>query len=213
MPKCNGRKTGRGDLPKRDPGEWAGEGYCSQPLGWGTDHVGEGRCKHHDGAPKGNKNAVTTGEHESIFYDQLDEDEQELWHEVDADQLAQIDEQIRLINIRERRMLRRIRRIKREEMTLVQRQTEEGVTPSAGASVSVDTTREVHSDVIERIQNIEEALTRVQAEHRKLIREKYRILKDQPVDHSEKLDQLLSRMASMREEADSYESTEMDSND
>lgn len=185
---------------------------CGLPAGWGTDHVGEGRCKHHDGggAPKGNKNAVTTGEHEAIFYDTLSEEEQDLWHDVDADQLAQLDEQIRLINIRERRMLQRIRRIKRQELTLTARETEKGQMPSAGASVQVDTEREAHTATIERIQNIEKALTRVQAEHRKLIREKYRILKEQPADHSEKLDELLGRMASMRKESDEYQSPDLE---
>lgn len=37
---------------------------CSLPAGWGTDHPGEGRCKHHGGAtegagpPEGNTNAA-----------------------------------------------------------------------------------------------------------------------------------------------------------
>ena len=34
---------------------------CEQPAGWGTDHVGEGRCKLHGGcagAPAGNQNAA-----------------------------------------------------------------------------------------------------------------------------------------------------------
>jgi hypothetical protein len=55
---------------------------------------------------------------------------------------------------------------------------------------------------------VERALTRVQAEHRKLIRGKYRILKEQPADNSEKLDELLGRMASMRDDAGDYQSPE-----
>jgi hypothetical protein len=34
---------------------------CKRPAGWGTDHVGEGRCKLHGGnagAPEGNQNAA-----------------------------------------------------------------------------------------------------------------------------------------------------------
>lgn len=38
---------------------------CDLPAGWGTDHVGEGACKHHggasSGAPEGNGNAITHG--------------------------------------------------------------------------------------------------------------------------------------------------------
>lgn len=38
---------------------------CQQKAGWGTDHVGTGRCKLHGGAskgaPKGNQNALKHG--------------------------------------------------------------------------------------------------------------------------------------------------------
>lgn len=51
-PRCNGRKKGWADeVPKVSPGEWAGEGYCKAEAGKGTDHLGEGRCKHHNGRP------------------------------------------------------------------------------------------------------------------------------------------------------------------
>lgn len=166
-----------GATKRNGPGE-----PCKLPAGWGTDHVGEGRCKHHDGggAPEGNKNAVTTGEHEAIFYDQLDDEEQQLWHQVNADQLVQIDQHIRTHNVRMRRMMERVFEARRENDH-------------------------------ERVQRIEEGLTRVQKELRKLIREKYRILKDQPADNSEKLDELLSRMDSMRDDASDYEPPNMDS--
>ncbi len=40
---CNARlKTRDEDLPKAEPGEWAGEGYCKRP-------VSDGRCKDHGG--------------------------------------------------------------------------------------------------------------------------------------------------------------------
>lgn len=48
--KCNGLKTGYGHLASRSPGVHAGEGYCAQVAGWGTDHVGQGRCKLHGGS-------------------------------------------------------------------------------------------------------------------------------------------------------------------
>ena len=46
--KCNSTNTQDG-------------GYCGQTAGMGTDHLGEGYCKHHGGnagAPEGNDNAV-----------------------------------------------------------------------------------------------------------------------------------------------------------
>lgn len=46
---------------------------CGLPAGWGTDHPGEGACKHHggasSGAPKGNKNAVVHGAYAESFMD------------------------------------------------------------------------------------------------------------------------------------------------
>jgi uncharacterized protein YjcR len=186
---------------------------CKHPAGWGTDHTGEGRCKHHGGASPGgkpgNKNAVTTGEHESIYADTLTEDEVRIWNGLDTDQLAQLEEQIRLIAIRERRMMQRIQRIKREELTLTGWTEEEAVTASSGVGVPTEAEQAQHSHAIERIQKIEEALTRVQAEHRKLLREKYRMLKDQPADQSEKVDELLDRMAAMRTNTDEYHPPDM----
>lgn len=47
---------------------------CGLPAGWGTDHQGEGRCKHHGGAttgggaPEGNQNATTHGLHATPEY-------------------------------------------------------------------------------------------------------------------------------------------------
>jgi uncharacterized protein YjcR len=169
-----------------------------------------GRCYQHGGAtdsggaPKGNKNALKTGEHETILYDQLDEDERELWQAVDTDHLAQVNKQIRTNKVRQRRMMARIQRIKGEGMTLVERETEGGHVGDG----PIDVTRESFRDAIERIQEIEDALTRVQKELRKLLREKYRILKDQPVDNSEKIDELLSRMDEMRDDAPEYQPPE-----
>ena len=48
--RCNARKRGHSDLPKQAAGPWVGDGYCKRKAGWGTDHVGQGRCKNHGGA-------------------------------------------------------------------------------------------------------------------------------------------------------------------
>ncbi|WP_232436874.1 phage terminase small subunit-related protein [Paenibacillus senegalimassiliensis] len=63
------------------------------------------------GGPAGNKKAVTTGEYESIWMDALEEDEQELVDQIDTDPVQQADEAIRLLTIRERRMLQRISKL------------------------------------------------------------------------------------------------------
>lgn len=47
-PYCHGKKRG-------EEGGW-----CHRPQGWGTDHVGTGKCKLHGGATKSHKTAAKT---------------------------------------------------------------------------------------------------------------------------------------------------------
>lgn len=50
-PRCNARtRQANGNGAKAEPGPWTGEGYCKRRAGWGTDHVGQGRCRQHGGA-------------------------------------------------------------------------------------------------------------------------------------------------------------------
>lgn len=44
-PRCGARKR-------------QSEGTCTQPAGWGTDHVGDGPCKLHGGSTKNHRNAA-----------------------------------------------------------------------------------------------------------------------------------------------------------
>lgn len=105
--------------------------------------MGNGRCRMHGGmstgAPKGNKNAVKTGEFETIWVDALDDIERELFDRIDTDALFQIDQEIRLLDIRERRMLMRIKDIQEGKTTLFR-----------------------YEDKADAIHRIEEALTRIQ---------------------------------------------------
>lgn len=41
--------TDRRRLPLCGAKKRTGEGTCTRPAGWGTDHVGTGRCKLHGG--------------------------------------------------------------------------------------------------------------------------------------------------------------------
>lgn len=61
------------------------------------------------GGPPGNKKAVTTGEHETIWLDTLTETEQLLIDQVDTDPIIQANESLYLLTIRERRMMQRIK--------------------------------------------------------------------------------------------------------
>lgn len=160
---------------------------CKRPAGWGTNHVGTGRCKLHGGRSPGvpgNKNALKTGQYESIFYDVLDDDERDIYAQMQVDLVAQLDEEIRIITIRERRMMQRIARLKEVEMTIVEEseQTEgEELRPvdedhgNAVVVVTHKTTTAKRRGTLGQIQHIEEALTRVQAQKARLLELKHRI--------------------------------------
>jgi len=125
---------------------------CQQKAGWGTNHVGEGRCKLHGGAstgpPKKNKNAVSTGEYETIWMDTLTDEEKLLIPKIKHEVIDLIDDDIKLIEIRIRRMMQRINQ-----------------------SVEAENT-----------SNIEEALTRVQGKKTQLLKLKYQVENDEAPD-------------------------------
>lgn len=129
---------------------------CRRPSGWGTDHAGEGRCKLHggknSGPPKGNKNALKTGEYEAIWIDTLDEEEQQLYPMISQDLSTQIEEELKLLTIRERRMLVRIDQIQ---------------TASKKPKLS--------EKDLALVQSIEEGLTRIQDKKTRLLDLKHKV--------------------------------------
>jgi len=151
--RCKARSKRTGEPCKR----WAKEG-------WDVCHYhGAG-----GGAPAGNKNAVTTGEYETIWLDALDPEERVLFRAVDTDVLKQLDEEIRLITIRERRMLQRIERLRAAGDFTVTRLT-------TGGEKGKKTNLQEAEGTLGQIQAIEEALTRVQEKKAKLLDLKHRI--------------------------------------
>lgn len=61
---------------------------------------------------KNNTNAIKHGGYSSIYWDTLDEDEQEMIDDMDSDEETQLVEQLKLYAIRERRLLKAIKKIK-----------------------------------------------------------------------------------------------------
>lgn len=177
-------------------------GACQRPAGWGTGHPGQGRCKLHGGAspgaPAGNRNALKTGEYETIYADVLDEKERLLFDTIDTDKLAQVNEQIRLSSIRMHRMLRRIQELtgqdyilyrKRERTTTDEKVFKSGARSSGGEDGErVDRTEKhttTQTETEERstlglVQAIEEALTRVVQRHTQLLNLKHQIEQNEP---------------------------------
>uniref|UniRef100_UPI001158C0D1 phage terminase small subunit n=2 Tax=Enterococcus faecalis TaxID=1351 RepID=UPI001158C0D1 len=59
--------------------------------------------------PKRNKNAVKTGEYETIFADLLSDEEKDIYSKLNDDPFFILDEEIRILKIRQYRMLKRIK--------------------------------------------------------------------------------------------------------
>lgn len=133
--------------------------------------VGEGH-----GAPAGNKNGLKTGEFEAIWLDQLDEPEKTLVNAVETEKLGQINEQIRLTSIRIRRMMERIARLKASATTANNGLSMVEQTDATGGQNPGVTSK--YAGILGQIQHIEDALTRVQGEMRKLLDSKHRMEMD-----------------------------------
>ena len=108
-----------------------------------------------------NKNAVTTGEFESIFFDTLEEDELALIENIELEKKKLLKQEIQLLTVRERRMLKRIDSLKDKDMTLT--------SLKSGIEKGMDTDLKEYEGVLGQIQSIEEALTRVQDKKQKAI--------------------------------------------
>ncbi|MGW8957650.1 phage terminase small subunit [Paenibacillus sp. NPDC055715] len=63
------------------------------------------------GGPYRNKKALKTGMYETIFLDALEKDEQELFNQIDTSPLVQLNEQLIMLSIQERRHMRRVKQL------------------------------------------------------------------------------------------------------
>ena len=140
-------------------------------------------------APPRNKNAVTTGEYETIMWDYLDEDEQMMFHSIETDTIYQIDVTIRELAIRELRMMKRIKRIqdglteKQRRVLQQMRKVKEVIRvdhPSGVHSIPITNERlkvveveETEMRQIDDILSIEDALTRITDKRLKAIKQKH----------------------------------------
>jgi hypothetical protein len=118
-------KTNHDDRPRCGQPRSQNKGPCVSTI-----LAKNGRCRAHGGntgAPKGNKNALTTGRYETLFASALDDDEIELMGlSVQKSEIAHLEEEIALATVRELRMLKRIAALKTAPggMTLVEENTE-----------------------------------------------------------------------------------------
>lgn len=136
-------------------------------------------------APPENKNALKTGEFETLFFDCLEPEEQKLIQTVQPDKEQLLLQEIQLLTVRERRMLKRIEALKLLESSPVQEEEPKAgkkgtknEKPPAGMSVTKyksgtekgkPTLLREYEGILGQIQSIEDALTRVQARRQRAI--------------------------------------------
>lgn len=123
------------------------------------------------GAPPKNKNAVKTGEFETLFFDNLNPEEQQLIAMVQPDKEQLLLQEIRLLTVRERRMLKRIEVLRQLEEKEPETGPDGEIIPSgmsvteysSGIEKGKPTELKKYEGILGQIQTIEDALTRVQA--------------------------------------------------
>ena len=132
--------------------------------------------------PPGNKNAVKTGEFETLFFDTLDQEEKRLLELVQPDKEQLLLQEIQLLTVRERRMLKRIDSLRElEECAPEEEDDEPGVISTkvppgmtvtkytAGFEKGKITDLREFTGILGQIQAVEEALSRVQARRQRAI--------------------------------------------
>lgn len=114
---------------------------------------------------EGNKNAVTTGEYENIFSSVLDDDENDIMKGSSKGTRATLLEELKILTIREKRMLSRIKTLKDKNrdltITKMQKNQENNSTEA--------------QNTLLLINKIEDGLTRVQESKRRMLDLLYRI--------------------------------------
>lgn len=157
-------------------------------YGWGNAALQKDKCNvakkrggqpgnknavgHGGTGPPGNKNAVTTGEFETLLFDCLDLDERRLADAVPADKERLLLQEIRLLTVREHRMLKRIDDLQKSEEYFNNGELAEGMTMVSrkqGFDKGKLTDLKDFQGKLGQIQNIEDALTRVQARKQRAI--------------------------------------------
>lgn len=134
--------------------------------------------------PKKNKNAVKTGEYETIFADQLTDEEKDLYSNMDTDPFFVLSEEINILRIRQRRMMQRIAKAEQglndsEVQMLYELRGRKKCIESQGRKVSVGQQpelimtekKEKATPKIETILRLEDALTRVSNQLVKALRQ------------------------------------------
>lgn len=133
--------------------------------------------------PLGNKNAIKTGEYETIFADMLSDEEKDIYSKLNDDPFFILNDEIRLLKVRQFRMMKRIKEAEKglndEEVERLQ-QLRKIKIPVEKDGRKLEIKREVMQDVqvtrktfrkLDDILAIEDALTRVSNQLTKSIKQ------------------------------------------
>jgi len=187
MPRT-GRPKGSASGPRKGPfcdGTTSKGKPCQHPKGYKTSHPGRGRCAYHGGkkgAPPGNKNAVATGEYETIYASALSEGEAHLYGVVEATRpLPQIEMDLKLACVRIHRMQLRIRGLQEKEATSDDGMELVSATYEAGFDKGkTSNTKREYGSILTSIMRIEEAVSRTQLVKARYIDQLRGALKENP---------------------------------
>ncbi|WP_257219363.1 phage terminase small subunit-related protein [Paenibacillus sp. LK1] len=131
-----------------------------------------------DGGPYRNKHALKTGMYETIFLYTLEPDEQDMMDQIDTDPLAQLNEQLIMLSLQERRHMKRVKLLesgltdeeRKTKQELMQRQDKVSMlSPKTGKAITVPLTTEgmkvteittVVTSKLDKILKQEEALVK-----------------------------------------------------
>jgi len=182
-------QNSKGSAPKQNAPKQSGKIGNKNAVGHGAPKGNKNAVgnKGGSGGPPGNKKAVVTGAYETIWMDCLSGEERTLCSQINTDKLAQVEEEIQLITIRERRMMKRIQDVmeglseKQRKVFQERLMTKEPVMvkdpfSDKSQTVLVSTPKMVVTSIeeterrqIDDILRIEEALTRIQDKKSRLL--------------------------------------------
>ena len=160
------------------------------------------------GAEKGNTRALKTGEYETIYDDLLTEEEKTIMMQQELyDKKYQIMSEIKLLSVRERRILKKIQDLQNgKEMSIV-KMSKSSSNNVAYRNNGTLTTTEAES-TINITQRLEEALTRVQEAKRRYIDSYHKVEND---DRKLELELIRLEMEAARDDSSNTEDMKDDS--
>ena len=132
------------------------------------------------GAPENNKNAVTTGEYESIFSDFYSDKEKMIAQRLkETTNYSKLEQDIELYTIRETRIMQRIQELRSSKKDLTIESITRHKTNSMNSDGTSSESTSTHAELtMDKIQKLEESLTRVQQAKVKAIDRLHKMMQD-----------------------------------